>query len=163
MAVSYRDIRTDRQWKASTGLSKQQFFSFVPLFKKTYEALFDESLEDRQNMSTSESTFKTYADLLFFGLYSFKSGLTYDLLGLTFGLSNSNAYQNQSIVIRVLESTLDEAGYLPKRSFSNEDELKAFLSKETTLLIDATEQRVQRPDNEQEQRSDYSGKKNRTR
>ena len=48
---------------------------------------------------------------------------------------------------------------MPKRSFSNEDELKAFLKSETTLLIDATEQRVQRPGNEEDQKSDYSGKK----
>lgn len=162
MAVSYKDIRTERQWRAATGLSKDQFFKLVPLFKSTYESLFDESIEDRQNNSTIESTFKTYADLLFFGLYSFKSGLTYDLLGLTFGLSNSNAYQNQSIIIRVLEVTLENAGCMPKRSFSNEDELKDFLTKETTLLIDATEQRVQRPDNEQDQKSDYSGKKKHT-
>ncbi len=162
MAVSYKDIRTERQWRAATGLNKDQFFKLVPLFKSTYELLFDESLEDRQNNSSIESTFKTYADLLFFGLYSFKSGLTYDLLGLTFGLSNSNAYQNQSIVIRVLEVTLENTGCMPKRSFSNEEELKEFLSKETTLLIDATEQRVQRPDNEEDQKSDYSGKKKHT-
>ena len=162
MAVSYKDIRTERQWRAATGLSMNQFFKLVPLFKSTYESLFDESIEDRQNNSTIESTFKTYAELLFFGLYSFKSGLTYDLLGLTFGLSNSNAYQNQSVIIRVLEVTLKNAGCMPKRSFSNEDELKDFLAKETTLLIDATEQRVQRPDNEQDQKSDYSGKKKRT-
>jgi hypothetical protein len=69
---------------------------------------------------------------------SFKNGLTYDLFGLAFGLSNSNAYQNQSIIIRVLEVTLENAGCMLKRSFNNEKELKYFLSKETILLIDAT-------------------------
>lgn len=162
MAISYQDIRTDRQWSAATGLTKDQFFNLIPLFKNTYEELFGESLNDRQNNSTQQSAFQTYEELLFFGLYSFKSGLTYDLLSLSFGLSNSNIYQNQSLVIRVLEVTLEKAGVMPKRSFSNEEELKAFLSDQTTLLIDATEQRVQRPGNEQEQKSDYSGKKKRT-
>jgi len=161
MAVSYKDIRTERQWRAATGLKEEQFFKLVPLFKSAYESLFDESIEERQNNSSIESTFKTYADLLFFGLYSFKSGLTYDLLGLTFGLSNSNAYQNQSLIIRVLEVTLENAGCMPKRSFRNEEELKEFLSEETVLLIDATEQSVQRPDNEEAQKADYSGKKKR--
>jgi len=161
MAVSYKDIRTERQWKAATGLSKEQFFNLVPLFKETFEDLFDESIEERQKNSTSQRAFKTYADLLFFGLYSFKSGLTYDLLGLTFGLSNSNAYENQSVAIRVLQVTLEKAGVMPRRAFSNEDELKEFLKNQTTLLIDATEQRVQRPDNEADQKSDYSGKKKR--
>ena len=104
MAISYKDIRSDRQWSSATGLTKDQFFKLVPLFKFTYEYLFGESLTDRQNNSTQESVFQTYEDLLFFGLYSFKSGLTYDLLGLSFGLSNSNVYQNQSIVIRILRS-----------------------------------------------------------
>lgn len=162
MAVSYKDIRTERQWRAATGLTEEQFFNLVPLFKSSYEYLFDESIEERQNNSTIESAFKTYADLLFFGLYSFKSGLTYDLLGLTFGLSNSNAYENQSIIIRVLEVTLENAGCMPRRSFSNEDELRDFLAKETILLIDATEQQVQRPDNEGDQKADYSGKKKHT-
>ena len=162
MPVNYKDIRTDRQWRAATGLSQEQFFKLVPLFKMTFEDLFDESLEDRQNNSTSQRALRTYADLLFFGLYSFKSGLTYDLLGLTFGLSNSNAYENQSVVIRVLEVTLDNAGFLPQRSFSNENELKDFLSKETKLLIDVTEHRVQRPENQDDQKDDYSGKKKHT-
>lgn len=159
MGLNYKEIRNERQWKSATGLSEKQFFKLVPKFGESYKFLFGENLEDRQNNSSIESVFKTYSDLLFFGLYSFKSGLTYDLLALTFGLSSSNAYQNQSLVIRVLEVTLDRAGYLPKRSFRNEDELKAFLSKETDLLIDVTEQRVQRPGNEEGQKSDYSGKK----
>ena len=163
MPISHKDIRSDRQWRAATGLSKEQFENLIPLFEQTYEELFDERLEDRQNNSSQESAFKTYADLLFFGLYSLKSGLTYDLLGLNFGLSNSNIYQNQSLVLRVLEVTLQKAGCMPNRSFSNEEELKAFLGDQTTLLIDATEQSIQRPGNQEEQKADYSGKKKHTR
>lgn len=159
MAISYKDIRNERQWKASTGLSETQFFRLVELFGQSYESIFGESLEARQNNSSSESTFKTYADLLFFGLYSFKSGLTYDLLAISFGLSGPNAYQNQSLVIRVLETTLDRAGCLPMRAFQSEEEFKAYLAQESTILIDVTEQRVQRPEDEQEQKSAYSGKK----
>ena len=159
MPVSYQDIRTNRQWRSATGLTKEQFFNLVPLFGSTYEELFGETLEEKQANTTSELAFKTYEDLLFFGLYSFKSGLTYDLLGLTFGLSNSNAYENQSVVIRVLESTLDDAGLLPSRSFINEKEFIAFLGEETTLLIDVTEQQVQRPENQESRKADYSGKK----
>lgn len=162
MPVSYQDIRTKRQWRSATGLTRDQFFNLVPLFSSTYEELFGETLEEKQAATTSELAFKTYEDLLFFGLYSFKSGLTYDLLGLTFGLSNSNAYENQSVVIRVLEGTLANAGLLPVRSFNSEDELITFLGEETTLLIDVTEQRVQRPDNQTDQKADYSGKKKHT-
>ncbi len=160
MPVTYRDIRTDRQWKSATGMSKEKFFKLVSMFKSAYEVLFEEQLEKTsQEDLASNQVFTSYADLLFFGLYSLKSGLTYDLLGLTFGLSNSNAYEKQALVFRVLETALDQGGYLPKRSFSNEEELKAFLMDDNTLLLDATEQPVQRSANKEAQKKDYSGKK----
>ena len=65
-----------------------------------------------QSNSTNEFTFKTHEDLLFFTLYSLKSGLTYELLGLTFGLDRANAYQNQSLGIRILRAALKAEGNL---------------------------------------------------
>lgn len=162
MAISYQDIRNDRQWRASTGLNEAQFFKLVDLFGQSYESIFGESLEARREQSSQEARLNTYADLLFFGLYSIKSGLTYDLLGLTFDLSNSNVYQNQSLVLRVLETTLDQAGYLPSRGFESEESFKKALADEPKLLIDATEQRVNRASQSEEQKADYSGKKKRT-
>lgn len=159
MAISYKDIRSQRQWKASTGLSQIQFEQLVSLFGETYKEIFDEQFDERDENSTNQSAFKTYEDLLFYGLYSFKSGLSFDLLALSFGISSSTAYQYQSLVIRVLESTLLKAGHLPTRAFNSEDEFKAYLKKETSILIDVTEQRIQRSDNQEDQKSDYSGKK----
>ncbi len=161
MAISYKDVRHERQWKASTGLSKEQFFKLVKLFGQAYEMLFGESMEERQSNSTARSTFKTYADLLFFTLYSVKSGLTYDLLGLTFGLDGANAYQNQALGLRVLQSALEKGGYLPKRTYQSVEEFKEHWSGEDEIIMDVTEQRRQRPGNQEEQKEDYSGKKNR--
>lgn len=110
MAISYKDVRHERQWKASTGLSEEQFFKLAELFGQAYEVLFGVSMEERQSNSTATSTFRSYADLLFFTLYSVKSGLTYDLLGLTFGLDGANAYQNQALGLRVLQSALEKGG-----------------------------------------------------
>ena len=162
MAISYKDVRNDRQWKASTGLSEEQFFKLVRLFGQAYEMLFGVSMEERQNNSTANSTFRTCADLLFFTLYSVKSGLTYDLLGLTFGLDGANAYQNQALGLRVLQSALQKGGYLPKRTYQNIEEFKEHWSGEHEIIMDVTEQRRQRPGNEEDQKEDYSGKKNRT-
>jgi hypothetical protein len=162
MAISYKDIRNDRQWKASTGLGENQFFTLVEHFGQAYELLFGTSMSERQSNSTSESTFKTYADLLFFTLYSLKSGLTYDLLGLTFGLDGANAYQNQALGLRVLRAALQHGGYMPKRTYESVEEFKEHWSEESEILIDATEQRRQRPGNQDDQKEDYSGKKKRT-
>ncbi|MBV6439218.1 MAG: hypothetical protein EPGJADBJ_00857 [Saprospiraceae bacterium] len=163
MAITYREIRNDRQWKASTGLSEEQFFRLEKLFGQAYEILFGESMEARQSNSSGTSTFKTYADLLFFTLYSVKSGLTYDLLGLTFGLDGANAYQNQALGLRVLRAALEHGGYLPKRSYQSIEEFKEHWSEESEILLDATEQGRQRPGNQEDQKKDYSGKKKGTR
>ncbi|MCB0533489.1 MAG: hypothetical protein KDD14_14900 [Saprospiraceae bacterium] len=161
MAISYKDVRHERQWKASTGLSEEQFFKLVKLFGQAYEMLFGVSIAERQNNSTATSTFRTYADLLFFTLYSVKSGLTYDLLGLTFGLDGANAYQNQALGLRVLRSALEQGGYLPKRTYQSIEEFKEHWSEDSEIIMDVTEQRRQRPSNQEEQKEDYSGKKNR--
>lgn len=106
MAISYKEIRMKRQWKVSTGMSQEQFEQLVSLFREPYKEIFDESFEQRDENSTNVSVFTTYEDLLFYGLYSFKSGLSFDLLVLSFSVSSSTAYQYQSLVIRMLESTL---------------------------------------------------------
>ncbi len=35
--LSYQQIRNERQWKSSTGLSEQQFHRLVKYFGETYE------------------------------------------------------------------------------------------------------------------------------
>lgn len=115
MAISYQEIRTQRQWSASTGLTEDQFHKLVPLFGKAYEDLFGEDITNRQSHSTEQSTFTNYADLLFFGLYSIKSGITYDLIGLSFGLSPSNAHSNQATTLTVLQAALEQNGLMPFR------------------------------------------------
>ena len=161
MAISYKDIRNARQWRASTGLTQDQFMRLSSLFGETYEELFGETLHERQENSTNMSKFNSYEDLLFFGLYGIKSGLTFDLLALTFDISNSNAYSKLSIVLRILETTLYKKRLMPEREFNSEEDFKEFLRKESKILIDATEQHVQRPEDNEAQKADYSGKKKR--
>jgi hypothetical protein len=159
MAITYKEVRSDRQWKASTGLSEEQFFTLVKMFSEAYEQLFGVSMSERQSNSTRASTFKTYEDLLFFSLYSLKSGLTYDLLGLTFGLDGANAYQNQALGLRIIRAALERGGHMPKRAYQSVEEFKEQWSEESEILIDATEQRRQRRGNQQDQKEDFSGKK----
>ncbi|MEO1255279.1 MAG: hypothetical protein AAFY41_10395 [Bacteroidota bacterium] len=162
MAISYQEIRTQRQWRASTGLSEEQFLKLVPLFEKAYKELFGEDIEERQSHSTEQPTFTSYSELLFFGLYSIKSGLTYDLLGLSFGLSPSNAHANQATVLTVLQAALEHNGLMPIREYANDEEFIEHWKEESSVLVDATEQKRQRPGNQEGQKKDYSGKKKRT-
>ncbi|WP_026210782.1 hypothetical protein, partial [Flexithrix dorotheae] len=60
MAISLKEIRTERQWRASTGLNEEQFKKLVNLFESAYEELFGENIQDRQSNSTGTSTFQSY-------------------------------------------------------------------------------------------------------
>lgn len=163
MSISHQSIRTQRQWRASTGLTEVQFHDLVGSFSEAYEEMFGESLSDRQSGSSQAATFQSYEELLFFCLYSLKSGLTYDLLGLSFNLSPSNAHANQALALNVLQQALELRGYMPKRGYLSEEEFAAHWNKESDILVDGTEQRRQRPGSQEEQKKDYSGKKKHTR
>lgn len=159
MALSYRDIRDERTWKATTGLNSTKFHELVGHFQKVYEGFLGESIEQRHQNAKDEATFATYADLLFFLLYSIKTGSTYDVIAFNFGMDRANAFRNQAFGMSILRMTLSETGDLPKRVYESVREFQRDMEKHESLLLDATEQRRQRPGNEQDQKDDYSGKK----
>lgn len=163
MAISYQSIRTQRQWRAATGLTQKQFEELTIAFAKTYEDFHESTLQEQISERTDDPKFKTYEDILFFILYTLKSGLTYDLLALSFDLSISVAFEKQAVGVRLLQMTLQRDGHLPRRQFDSLKDLEKQLKGHDELLIDGTEQRRQRPVNEDDQKEDYSGKKKPTR
>lgn len=159
MAISYKDIRSQRQWRASTGLSEETFKKMVSLFKSAYEDFHEISLAEQISQRIDEPKFKSYEDIVFFLLYSLKSGLTYDLLALNFDLSRSVVFEQQASQIRILQMALQQNNYMPRRQFESFEDLQAQLKDYDELLIDGTEQRRQRAVNQEDQKDDYSGKK----
>jgi hypothetical protein len=162
MSVNYKDLKSERQWRSSTGLKESQFRVLVSHFADAYEQIHGESLSERKGNSSQESVFKTYEELLFFVLFSLKSGLTYDVLGFVFGLDGSNAQRNQKSALPVLRLALSKAGVMPARSFSKVKDFEAWFSADEVLILDGTEQRSQRPGDNEVQKEAFSGKKNRT-
>ena len=59
----------------------------------------------------------------------------------------------------MLLETLKTLGYTPKREFQSVEEFEEFLKKEMVLILDGTEQRIQRPQESEAQKLSYSGKK----
>lgn len=57
----------------------------------------------------------------------------------------SNAKRNQTMGIENLKDTLSKIGVLPKREFESTQEFKTYFEKHKILILDVTEQRVQRP------------------
>jgi hypothetical protein len=161
--LDYHLIKSERQWKSSTGLSEVQFHDLAKLFGQTYEFFESVSLEASAKRLDTELLLPTYEDCLFFVLFQLKNGLCYDNLGLLIGTDGSNAQRNFEKYLVILERTLERKGVMPKRNFKNLQEFRRYLQNEKEIILDASEQPTQRPKNQEEQQGHYSGKKSVTR
>jgi hypothetical protein len=153
------DIKDDRTWAAVTGLSKARFDKLLPLFRASYLQLHGKSVAERQAALDIPPSLPTEEDLLFFTLFSLKTGLTYDALGFVSGMDRANAKRNQTLGLQVLQHALQQADCLPARSFADAEEFAAYLEAEEKLIFDGLEQRTQRPHEDEAQADCYSGKK----
>jgi hypothetical protein len=162
MKLSITDLRTDRQWRSATGLDKKRFRILLSFFESSYQKMFGQTLRERQSECPDQPHLNSYEDLLLFTLFSLKSGLTYDLLGLVTGMDGSTAKRNQESGLAVLKHTLVATGHAPRREFKSPEEFQDYFQKHKTVIIDATEQRTKRPGDRQYQKQMYSGKKNHT-
>ncbi len=82
------------------------------------------------------------------------------MLGIwVFGLDKSNAFRNVQKLTVVLEKVLDKKMTLPKRKIDNFEELVMMFPGVNDLFIDGTERPIQRPKDDEKQKTNYSGKK----
>lgn len=163
MKLIIADIKDDRTWAAVTGFSKARFDKLAPLFRASYLELHGKTVAERQAALDIPPSLPTEEDLLFFTLFSLKTGLTYDALGFVSGMDRANAKRNQTLGLQVLQHTLQQAECLPARTFADAEEFAAYLQDEPKLLFDGLEQRTQRPHEHEAQADCYSGKKSVTR
>jgi hypothetical protein len=167
MAAHVGDIRNDRQFRALTGMSREEFEQFLPVFRASYAALRQEAYEankaqrQRKPGGGQKGKLVTMEQKLFFILYYWKVYPCYDVLGFHFDLDGSNAHTNVQALWPVLKRTLATLGVLPAREFSSVEELREAFGEAHDLLIDATERPHARPQDADEQRKTYSGKKKR--
>src|SRR5262247_4524963 len=160
-------IRDDRQMKALTGLSQDQFDHLLPVFSDiyratqhhTYEAGVVSGTRRRHPGGGSKGKLPTMADKLQFVLYYYKTYPTFDVLGTQFAMARSKAHENLHKLSPILYDTLVHLELMPYREFATPEELKAALQGVDRLLIDATERAYHRPQDEAQQREHYSGKK----
>jgi hypothetical protein len=159
MATTYKDIRNERQWKAMTGLSQQEFTSLSSAFGLAYEQINGIALQQGAANLGKAVVLSSYADCLFFTLFELKTAQRFDCLGVLFHMDGSSAQRNFVKYLSVLELALQQQGALPRRSFSSLSEFKKYVHSEEELIVDATEMRTQRPATKQQQQQRYSGKK----
>ena len=157
--IQTSDLKTERQWRSATGINKGQFSILLEIFESSYLACYGKNIATKKQESKFNFCIENENELLYFTLFSLKSGLTYDLLGVVCGMDASNAKRNQNIGLKALKHALDEQGYMPKRKFMNKKEFDIYFDGINELLIDATEQQIQRPSDNEVQKEFYSGKK----
>lgn len=157
--LSYKQIKNERQWKASIGLSSTAFKKLSEQFSQTYMTFHGISLNDSSANLSVSLLLPTYSDCLFFVLFQLKNGLSYDSLGLLINTDGSNAQRNFEKYFSILEMTITNMGFMPKRAFKDLSEFEAYLASEPELIVDATEHSTERPKGNDRQKASYSGKK----
>jgi len=167
MSASIEDIRNDRQFKALTGMSRTEFEEFLPTFTTAFEELRQETYESqratrqRKPGGGPKGKLPTMSQKLFFILYYWKVYPCFDVLGFQFDMDGSKACTNVHALWPVLKRALAKSGVLPAREFASVEELRDAFAEISDLFIDATERPHARPQDEEEQRKKFSGKKKR--
>lgn len=164
-------VRDDRQMKALTGLSFDEFEQLLPAFTEVYEAyrqrMYEEAVQSgsrqRNPGGGRKSKLPTSADKLLFVLNYYKEYPTFDALGAKFDLARSKANEHVHELSPLLHETLVQLGMMPHREFQTVEDLKQALDGIERIIIDATAPRgspaYRRPQDAEEQQEYYSGKK----
>jgi len=160
-------IRDDRQIKALTGLSEEQFEILQQSFGEVYEEKQKEAYEQaaargertRKRGGGRKGTLATIADKLFFVLYYFKVYPTFDVLATFFSMARSKACENLHRLAPILQETLSRLGVLPHRDFKSVEELRQAFEGIDRIIIDVTERAHEKPQDKEKQSQLYSGKK----
>jgi len=162
------NVRDERQMRALTGLSFNEFEQLLPIFTAVYEAerqrLYEQAVQSgkrqRKPGGGRKSKLPTVADKLLFVLNYYKEYPTFDALGAKFDLARSKANEHVHELSPHLYEALVQMTMMPHREFQTVKELKQALDGIDRIIIDATERAYRRPQDEQEQKAHYSGKKN---
>ncbi len=158
----FENIRDERQFKALTGVSTEEFGTIFPVFSACYNKSAQEEYENgerqRRPGGGRKSKLKTMKDKLFFILFYLKTYPTFDVLGHKFDLDRSRACRNVHKLSKVLQAALLELEVLPKREFGSVGEMMEAFKNVQDLFIDATERPHFRHKDYDEQEDNYSGK-----
>lgn len=162
--LSYEKVKKHpKRFRACTSLDVAEFEQLLPHFERAWNTYVKETFirgQERQRKygGGRKATLAKVEDKLFFILFYFKTYPLQEVMGLLFGLSQSQVNVWIHRLSMVLRMALGTAQHLPERDVAN---LEAVLAKCDGLefMIDGTERRIQRPSDPQDQKKYYSGKK----
>lgn len=156
-----RVLKQDRLLRALTGLNRKAFEELLVTFSPLYEQTCQTGSRQRAVGGGRKARLLGSQEKLFFILFYFKCYPTFDLAGIIFDMHRSQAHEWMHRLQPILEQTLGKKMVLPERKL---DSIEAFLERfpeVKRVMIDGTERPIQRPQDTEVQKANYSGKKKR--
>lgn len=161
------EIKDERQLKSVCGVSELQLKIIAQEFEAVekeekqaqYEQMVRSSIRVRKPGGGHKGVLKTPLQKVLMVLVYCKSYSTYDELGSRFSMSKSAAFDNVNRHFPRVQKALSRLGVLPCRTFHNVEEFKEIFADIEAIIIDVTERQCQRPQNPDQQKEVYSGKK----
>ncbi len=162
MKLTYEKIKKKPKVLISlTTLRQEEFEELSEFFEQSWlnymqQHTLEGKRRSRRANVRSNSTLCTAEDRLLFILYHLKGNSIQELIGITFEMTQTQVSVWIKLLSKILRDALDRQGFLPVRKT---EQLKKALEKETTIVLDATERKIQRPTDYEVQKEYYSGKK----
>jgi len=150
-------LKSDRIWRSTIGMSEAKFWAIAPLFEQAYLTHYEVDIATKQKNLKQQFVFQKTEYLLFYVLFCQKNPLVHDVRALIFGMSTATADYNFEKGVIILQKAL--AVFQSASSFTTVAEFIAYFRHHPHLTIDVTEVYVQRPKNKARQKEIYSGKK----
>ena len=151
----FHNLKNEKEYKASTGFNSQEFNELFIVF----ETLYTPKESNPYLPIKLQPVLTNKKEALFFILHYFKAYPTLQNMGLYFGFSESTVSQYLELLKPIIKASLTQLEHLTTRLFKDQTAFdKAFAGIEE-LVIDVTEIPIQRPDNQEVQKNNYSGKK----
>lgn len=153
--------KSKREWQAVIGINSEKFVLLVDWCKESHFILKQQTYEESLNQSPKGNLakLKSVEELIFYTLMVLKSGITFDFAAFLLQFDQSRAHRQFVKGLHLIHNALSIRSYLPFRSFNSVEEFEAQFDKSEVLIFDATEQKIQRPQDSVLQRNTYSGKK----
>lgn len=158
-----RALETERLLRALTGLNRKAFDELCEVFDAVYQTQHQIERAQRQRGigGGRKARLATAQTKLFFILFYFKCYPTFDVLGILFNLERGRANRWVHRLQPVVETALDKKMVLPERKLESIEQFSERFPDVQEVIIDGTERSVQRPQDAEQQKAHYSGKKKR--
>jgi hypothetical protein len=158
-----RILVNDRLMRAMTGLNRKAFEALLPSFSEAYE---QHQLASKVNRKRAvgggrKATLGTSRDKLFYILLYGKCYPTFDLMSVLFSFDRACAWEWVHRLLPILEQALGHKQTLPERKLRSMAEFMERYPDVKMVIVDGTERPVQRPQDPERQKENYSGKKKR--